>query len=155
MKAVVKGIEIEGTPAEIAELLNSIESTALQLSALQTPPEVNQDRPDDLDGESSITADLAYRILKRIPLSDMQKAFLLTVRAEHPDWVRASKIQSEQSWSGTQLGGVLGGLGRRLSATKGVGSSDALWVWRWDDDEGEYAYRLPSAVVEALKRLGL
>jgi hypothetical protein len=154
MRAVVKGIEIEGTPAEIAALINSLEEAFPQSDHVQPRSQSNQRAGGD-DEESTITADLAYRILRRIPLSDMQKSFLLIVKAAYPDWVRASQVQSELSWTGTQLGGVLGGLGRRLSATKGVGHGDALWVWKWDDDEGEYAYRLPSASVEALDRMGL
>jgi hypothetical protein len=67
----------------------------------------------------------------------------------------ASEIQEKMSWNGTQFGGVLGGLGRRLTATKGYKSGFVLWNWKWDDDEGEYAYRLPDAVLSALDRMEL
>jgi hypothetical protein len=154
MRATIEGIEIEGTPSEIADLLASIR---LSNNARETgsPKATTTDQIDDDEPEGVITAKFAYRTLRRIPLSPAQKALFLELKKAHPNWILASEIQEKMSWTGTQLGGVLGGLGRRLTATKGYKSGFVLWNWKWDDDEGEYAYQLPDPVLAALNRLEL
>jgi hypothetical protein len=155
MRATIDGVEIEGTPAEIAELLASLRVTsgAQNLDAPE-PAATNPVDPDEGD-EQVVTSQFAYRALRRIPLSASQRALFLALKAKHPKWTLASEIQEKMSWSGTQLGGVLGGLGRRLTATKGYKSGFVLWDWKWDDDEGQYAYRLPDAVLAALDRMDM
>jgi hypothetical protein len=152
MRAFIQGIEIEGTPQEIAALLKSIRPDGYRKIA---DPEFSQ-APAVSDGdEEGITTEFAYRTLRRIPLSAYQKELLLALKGAYPDWILASTIQQKMSWSGTQLGGVLGGLGRRLTATKGYKPGFELWNWKLDEDEGEYSYRLPDAVLRALDRMEL
>ncbi|MBL43318.1 MAG: hypothetical protein CMN71_00970 [Sphingomonadaceae bacterium] len=147
MRATVNGIEVEGTPSEIAELLD-----AMGKSSGGDPAQPQSDTQPDGD-EVEITEQFAYRTLKRIPLSSFQKSLLKSLRRAHPEWLLASEISRQHGWTGTQLGGVLGGLGRRLTATKGYQYGYELWNWKWDEDEGEYAYRLPEAVIAAFDRL--
>jgi hypothetical protein len=153
MRATIEGVEIEGTPEEIAALLRSIRGHSRLSEAAVAPATSAVPGEPEVDDEKDITTQFAYRTLRRIPLSAFQKALFSVLRRAYPDWTLASEIQKQMSWSGTQLGGVLGGLGRRLTATKGYKPGFVLWDWKWDDDEGEYAYRLPEAVIAALDRM--
>ncbi|MEZ5742846.1 MAG: hypothetical protein R3D89_03685 [Sphingomonadaceae bacterium] len=154
MRATVDGIEIEGTPEEIAEFVATIRSQ-------RTPPVSVEDRNSEISNNTSsleatdggITEKFAYRTLRRLPLSAFQKELLKTLRDAHPGWVLSSNLQTALDCSPTQLGGVFGGLGRRVTATKGYETGFDLWEWKWDDDEGEYAYRLPSNTISALDRV--
>ena len=149
MRATIEGIEIEGTPEEIAQFLATIRGVKprpFTSSDDETIVEVDEDR---------ITEQFAYRTLRRIPLSTAQNKLLRALKTAHPKWLRSSELQKALDWSPTQLGGVFGGLGRRVSATKGHKAGFNLWEWTWDVDEGEYAYRLPEAVLAALARAGL
>ncbi len=153
MRAVIQGIEVEGTPQEIAQFIETLGIAGKAGAELAVAPS-NTDSAASED-EEGITADFAYRTLRRLPLSQMQKSLLLSLRHTYPEWVCASAIQSEMGWTGTQFGGVLGGLGRRLTATKGYKAGYLLWQWKWNDDEGEYTYRLSDGVVAAIDRMEL
>ncbi|MBV9932153.1 MAG: hypothetical protein JO013_14585 [Alphaproteobacteria bacterium] len=155
MRATIEGVEIEGTPEEIAILLRSIRGDSRGPETVAAPAISAAPEEAEADDEHGITSKFAYRTLRRIPLSASQRALFSVLKQAYPDWTLASEIQRQLSWTGTQLGGVLGGLGRRLTATKGYKSGFVLWEWQWDDDEGEYSYRLPQAVIAALDRMGL
>lgn len=151
MRATVNGIEIEGTPEEIASFLTFVENRK----------EVPDDSPDtpiktltSLETDE-ITDKFAYRALRRLPLSAAQKALLGALRDAHPNWLTSSELQNALQCSPTSLGGVLGGLGRRVSATKGYETGYSLWEWKWDDDEGEWTYHLSDSVLSALDRVGV
>ena len=146
MRAKIHGVEVEGTPEEIAAFAALFQQTAIvdSASVSDVPP-----RAADVQ-EDEITEAFAYRVLNRRPLSTAQKCVLTGLERRHPNWTLASELQKENGWDGTQLGGVLGGLGRRLTATKDYKRGYHLWEWKWDEDEGEWAYRLPNVVVSAL-----
>lgn len=150
MRATIDGIEIEGTPEEVARFVAEFRGD-------KSPDAPSGDRKgesaDNDDGE--ITEQFAYRTLRRLPLSKAQKRLLITLRNAYPTWMLSSQLQTALDCTPMQIGGILGGLGRRLSATKGYRNTYCLWDWKWDVDEGEYAYRLPSAVLAALDRVGL
>lgn len=151
MRAIVDGIEIEGTPAEVAEFVRS----------MKIDPDISGVRTENAHSsiheteDSAITENFAYRVLKRRALSSNQRQLLTVLKKANDEWILASEITRHFGWDGTQLGGVLGGLGRRITATKGYKDGYALWDWRWDDDEGTWAYRLPKAVLAALDRIEL
>src|ERR1044072_4888662 len=103
MRATIEGVEIEGSPEEIASLLRSIrdhsrppEAAAPAISA--APEEI------DADDDQGITTQFAYRTLRRIPLSTSQRALFGVLKRAYPKWTLASEIQRQMSWSGTQLG---------------------------------------------------
>ena len=150
MRATIDGVEIEGTPAEVAAFL-----AAIRADFKQSPKKVEVDTTAESDNQTEITENFAYRALRRLPLSVAQKLLLRTLKAAHPKWTLSSQLQTALNCSPTSLGGVFGGLGRRVSATKGYASSFNLWDWMWDDDEGEWAYKLPDAVMIALDRAGV
>jgi predicted transcriptional regulator with HTH domain len=153
MRAVVDGIEIEGTPQEVAAFISAIRD--------QKPTRADSALLKDIENKSEyededrITERFAYRTIKRIPISESQKKLLQSLKNAHPKWMRSSELQAALDWTPNQLGGVFGGLGRRLSATEGYIADYLLWDTKWDIDEGEYSYRLPDNVVTALTRAGL
>ncbi len=151
MRATVNGIEVEGTPEEIARLY-----AAMKPDFPETLASDETESPESEESEGDgITDKFAYRALRRLPLSEAQKSLLKALKSAHPGWLLSSDLQIALNCSPTSLGGVLGGLGRRISATKGHRADYNLWDWKWDDDEGQYAYRLPEAVLSALERAGL
>jgi hypothetical protein len=149
MRATIDGMEVEGTPEEIAQLLAAIKPVAT--SSVKS----SHAAVDDLELLDGIPESFAYRAIKRLPLSKAQQSLLHTLKKAHPNWVLSSQLQSELDCSPTSLGGVFGGLGRRVSATKDHKDGYRLWNWQWDEDEGEWAYRLPATVVSALTRAGI
>jgi predicted transcriptional regulator with HTH domain len=153
VRAIVDGIEIEGTPDEIAAFVSAIRDQ--KPIAADTEALKNIENKLETDDDGGITERFAYRTIKRIPISESQKSLLQALRSTHPKWIRSSELQKALGWNPNQLGGVLGGLGRRLSATEGYIGDYHLWDWKWDIDEGEFSYRLPDNVVAALTRAGL
>jgi hypothetical protein len=151
MKATVEGVEIEGTPSEIAEFIAIAKSQDIGVSAIA--PEAGPEQAD-LD-DNPISQRFAYRALRRLPLSDAQKGLLRALRNRLPNWMLSSELKAELNCSATQLGGILGGLGRRVSATNGFKSGLSLWECKWDEDEGQWAYRLPANVTAALDEIEL
>lgn len=151
MRATVNGMEVEGTPEEIARLYTAMNVIATEAPVSEAKKISESDAPQGEDAAEKF----AYRALRRLPMSQAQKALFNALRNAHPGWLLSSELQTALNCSPTSLGGVLGGLGRRVSATKGYNSDYNLWEWKWDDDEGEYAYRLPEAVLSALDRAGL
>jgi predicted transcriptional regulator with HTH domain len=154
MRATFDGIEIEGTPDEIAKFVTSIRSVRLgYLARPSVEGEGEAPSPDEDDAEVGITEQFAYRTLRRLPLSKFQKDLLISLKDAHPGWKLSSELQEALNCSPTQLGGIFGGLGRRVTATKGYKTGYGLWEWKWDDDEGEYAYRLPDGTMKALAKV--
>jgi hypothetical protein len=151
MRAVVDGIEIEGTPAEVAEFVRSLkgrtEATDVSLGKEQSFTEEIE--------SSEINEKFAYRVLKRRPLSANQVQLLSFLNEAQGNWVLASELKEKFGWDGPTLGGILGGLGRRLTATKGYKNGYHLWHWQWNEDEGEWEYMLPGAMIAALIKLDL
>lgn len=151
MRAVVEGIEIEGTPAEVAEFVRSLKVHAKATEA----PSGDDQLPKEQSEYPEINEKFAYRVLRRRPLSANQMHLLSALKEARGNWVCASELKARFAWDGPQLGGVLGGLGRRLTSTDGYQDEYHLWHWQWNEDEGEWEYRLPAAVIAALIRLGL
>lgn len=151
MRATVNGIEVEGTPEEIARLYAAMKPNlpTTLVSESSKSPEFGASEDEGAHEK------FAYRALRRLPLSEAQKSLLKALKNAHPGWLLSSDLQGELNCSPTSLGGVLGGLGRRVSATKGHKAEYNLWDWKWDEDEGQYAYRLPEAALSALERAGV
>ena len=149
MRATFDGMEVEGTPEEIAKFYAAIRPARRDLSSASNNDEMlSAETP-----EGGISEAFAYRALRRLPLSSAQKSLLKVLRDAHPNWVLSSELQAEMKCSPTSLGGVFGGLGRRISATKDHRAGYNLWDWKWNEDEGEWTYRLPEAVISALARV--
>ena len=150
MRATVEGVEIEGTPEEIAAFLRAQRQTQLfrKLVGLGDTP----DDEDSSDNERFASERIAYRALRRRPLSSNQQKLFKHLSASHPSWETATSLQQALGLTPNQLGGLLGGIGRRLSTTDGYVKDSSMFEWMWHADHGEYAYRLPPSVQKAVLR---
>ena len=147
MKARIGSVEVEGTPQEISQLLWSMGVHDLR-SAEPPTTEVKQ-------REEAVSEDVAFRTLKRRPLSDHQRALFKTLRENHPDWTSAVDLQKATKYNPNQLAGLLGALGKRVSSTDGYVPGSLLLDYRWDYDDDCYYYRLPESVKRAVERAGI
>lgn len=145
MKAKIGNVELEGTPAEIGQLLFSL--------GLQPRTDASTSSGE---GEGDfVSEEVAFRTLKRRPLSDHQKAFFSALRKNHPDWTNAIELQKATDYTSNQLSGLLGAIGKRVGSTEGHVPGSSLLQYRWDYDNDCYEYRLPDQVKAAVERAGL
>ncbi len=149
MRATISGITVEGTPEEIAALIRAHSSS----DAEQAMTEESVFSKEIDDDERFASEKIAYRALRRRPLSSAQRIVFRTLMNAYPDWVSAADLQSATGYNGNQLGGLFGGIGRRLSSTEGHALGSAMFEWMWHPDEHQYVYRLPPSVYHAVKRI--
>jgi hypothetical protein len=148
MKAVIEGMQVEGTPTEIAELHRALRGTDLA----HAPLESNQNQ-QGASGE--ITEAFAMRVLQRKPLSEAQQKILSKLAAKHPTWTSFEELQIATGYSKAQLSGALGALGRRVAATPGFAPGMVFLTWDWDESASSYNYFLPDPTFAAIERAGL
>ncbi len=145
MKACVNGMEIEGTPVEIAEFL----------AALNSRP-VIQKTGSKSDTNSTIdlfvNEDVAFRALKRRSLSREQRLFLAKLASEHSKWASATDLQMATGYSKAQFAGLLGAFGKRVSSTVGYKAGTWFYEREWNYDKDCYQYRLPEHLVDVVER---
>ncbi len=149
MRVTIRGFEVEGTPEEVAALIRAQASEAPDRAP--SPPEEAEEAV--ADDERFASEKIAYRALRRRPLSSAQRVLFRTLLNAYPGWVSASELQAATSYSPNQLGGLLGAIGRRLSQTEGYVRGSALLEWMWDADENQYRYRLPPSASHAVRRI--
>jgi uncharacterized protein (DUF1684 family) len=155
MRITIKGFEIEGTPDEVAALLRAQESSDIGRAQMRTDEALKSDINAAVIEEDGRFASekIAYRALRRRPLSAAQRDLFRALLKAYPNWVSSSDLQVATKYSPNQLGGLLGAIGRRLSQTDGYVRNTSIIEWLWNSDESEYAYRLPPSVVEAVRRI--
>lgn len=149
MRVSIDGFEVEGTPEEVAALLKAHKGRETQYLSSIEPQNLDEIQSDERFASEKI----AYRALRRRPLSAAQRSLFRILRDAHPGWVSASKLREAMGYSGNQLGGLLGAIGRRLSQTEGHALGSSMFEWMWDADESEYVYRLPPSVLNAVRRI--
>ncbi|WP_326913427.1 hypothetical protein [Sphingopyxis chilensis] len=149
MRITINGFEVEGTPDEIAALIRA----QGQAPTAEASPKSLLIESNDDDDERFASEKIAYRALRRRPLSVAQRSLFRSLLDAYPEWVSASDLQTATSYNPNQLGGLLGAIGRRLSQTEGHALGSSLIEWVWNADEGEYAYRLPPSVCAAVRRI--
>jgi hypothetical protein len=147
MKAKIGSVEVEGTPQEISQLLWSM--------GVHEVAELRAKTPRAGGDKGTVSQDVAFRMLKRRPLSETQKALFSLLRANHPEWTSAKALQKATKYRPNQLAGLLGALGKRVSSTEGYVPGSILLDYRWDYDDDCYYYRLPDDVKAAVERAGL
>ena len=146
MKARIGSVEVEGTPEEIGRLIRDLE----------TLPSSSGDKRATDDGDRRFVDEgVAFKMIKRRPLSDGQKALIEKLGSEHPSWTSAKDLQKATKFNANQLAGLLGAFGKRVSSTEGYIQGSILFDYRWDYDHDCYFYRLPEGVLAAVKRAGL
>ena len=147
MKAKIGNIEVDGTPDEIADLLSR-----MPLASFPVAPASGQS-PNA--GRHFVSEELAFRVLKRRPLSREQRAVLSTLKANYPAWTPAKDLQEATNYNRNQLAGLFGAFGKRVAATDGFVEHTWFFDAEWNYDVDCYQYRLPESVKDAVERAGL
>lgn len=149
MKAVIDGMEVEGSPAEIAELHKALRGPAVDgVVGYSISTVSNHDK-------SPMTEAFAMRVLQRKPLSDAQRKILSKLASKHPNWTSFEELQDATGYTSAQLSGALGAFARRVSLTPDYADGMVFLSWDWDSNASSYNYYLTDASVAAVKRVGL
>lgn len=147
MKAKIGNVEVEGTPDEIAELLRR-----MPLASFPVAPA--RDQPSSA-GRHYVSEEVAFRVLKRRPLSGEQKTVLSSLKANYPAWTLAKDLQKATGYNRNQLAGLFGAFGKRVASTDGYVEHTWFFDAEWNYDADCYQYRLPPGVKTAVERAGL
>ncbi|MEA3053316.1 MAG: hypothetical protein QOG72_2219 [Sphingomonadales bacterium] len=147
MKAKIGSIEVEGTPDEIATLLQRIN---FEGRSAGLPPE-----PPATAGRHYVSEEVAFRALKRRSLSVPQGLVLSKLKADYPAWTLAKDLQTITGYNRNQLAGLFGAFGKRVAGTDGYLRDTWLFDVEWNYDADCYQYRLPPTVHSALERAGI
>ena len=152
MRVTIDGFEVEGTPEEVAALIRAHGAAGV---VGKSADQVERDEPvgSEPDDERFASEKIAFRALRRRPLSSAQRILFRTLLDAYPGWVSASQLQAATSYNPNQLGGLLGAIGRRLSQTDGYVRDSTIIEWMWDADDNEYFYRLPPSARKAVERI--
>ncbi|MBA3651644.1 MAG: hypothetical protein H0W66_09250 [Chthoniobacterales bacterium] len=145
MRAKIGSVEIEGTPDEISALLRS-----LPLGTLDAP------KANLLTSNGKyVSEEIAFRVLKRRPLSKEQRILLSLLVQNFPNWTNAKDLQKATKYRPSQLAGLLGAFGKRVGATEGYSAGFWFFDQEWDYEQDCNRYRLPEGVINAARRAGL
>ena len=148
VKAKIDGIEVEGTPDELARFARMMQFEFAG-TAILSHANVGSEATKFVDEE------FAFRVLKRRSLSNEQKAFLSLLHTKSPSWVSALDLQEATKYRPNQLSGLLGAFGKRVASTEGYREGASFFEVEWDYDEDCYKYRLPEGSLAAVKRAGI
>lgn len=149
MRVTIDGFQVEGTPEEVAALIRAQGSGA----SAKEPPEKATSDDAAIEDDRFASEKIAYRALRRRAMSSAQRILFRTLLEAYPEWVGAKRLQAATGYNPNQFGGLLGGIGRRLSETEGFVRDSSFFEWMWDADENEYSYRLPPSVRNAVERI--
>jgi hypothetical protein len=153
MKAKIGDLEVDGTPDEIAKLVNALEQGPL--SAWRSLAGRNLLKPKEASSGPFVSQEIAFRVIKRRPLSQEQSKMLSILRKAGDEWVSAKALQASLGYSSSQLAGMLGAFGKRLSGTDGYIEGTWFFDQDWDYASSCYQYRLPDSVRSAVVKAGV
>jgi len=146
MRAKIGSVEIEGTAEEISAVLRS-----LPLGTLDHSPLIESAAKSG----KFVPEELAFRVLKRRPLSSEQRPLLSLLARNHPSWTSAFELQKATKYKPSQLAGLLGAFGKRVTATNGYLAGMWFFDQEWDYEQDCNRYRLPEGVLNAVRRAGI
>lgn len=145
----------EGTLDEIRALQREMMNSGGPALAVALAPQPQSLQPGLTPGRQFASADLAFRVLTRRPLSLEQRAVIVAIYNSHPDGILATELQAQINYSTSQFAGLMGALGRRFVNTPGY--VDYTWLFdnQWQAEQGCNRYRFPESVREAIEKAGL
>jgi hypothetical protein len=152
MKARIGEIEIDGTPEEIGILIRRLELGPFG-NLLAHKRDFLQSKPEKSD--LFVSEDVAFRVLKRRPLSEAQSKVLSLLGKSDSKWTSAKDIQAAAGYNASQLAGLFGAFGKRVSGTPGHIKDTLFFDQKWDYEKDCYKYRLPEGSMSAVKRAGI
>jgi hypothetical protein len=153
MKAKLGEIEFEGTPEEIAAMIRSLElgwtgKVLNKRDFLQPIPQIAPASDNEF-----VSEEVAFKAIKRRPLSSNQAILLACLLKKKGDWAPAIELQQALQYSPSQLSGLFGAFGKRVSGTDGYIDGTSFFELEWDYEIDCYKYRLPSGVLKAVTRV--
>ena len=144
-------IRVEGTPAEISDVLRALPGAAMvQTAAVELTDEAIESSTSPEEDARFVTTRFARRALKRLKLSKPMKKVLRALYKAETEWLPLATLQDVAGYSPAQFAGLMGAFGRRLANTEGYDSEAEFFEYDWDDDGETWNYRLPETVREAL-----
>ena len=149
-------IRIEGTSAELSEVLRALPGTAMVHTAAVelTDKVVDSSTTSESSEEASrfVTIRFARLALTRIPLSKAMKRVLRALHEAEEKWLPQAMLQDVAGYSRPkQLAGLMGAFGKRLANTEGFDPGAWFFEYDWDEEEEIWNYRLPETVRKALE----
>ena len=159
MKAMFEGVEIEGTPDEIAEYIRNmrhgesgmaklVRATRHDAGIIRSSSHPNQKA--DIEEEK-----FCRLALRRRPLSAAQQDLLGALARNYPEWTSFTQLQEATSYSERQLSGLFGAFSRRLGSTRGYREDRPFLEWKWGVDGKSCDYRLSESAYDAVRDLRL
>ena len=144
---------VEGTQEEIAKTFPHL-GVDQAIGATPSPPVTtthNIHAPAErLD--STVSVEIARKIMNRIPLSNEQRQVLVAVYEAYPNKISAAELSSLIGYTRAQFSGLMGAWGRRISNTPGYEGGDWFWEQEWDYENGMNLYSLAEPVREAIRQ---
>jgi hypothetical protein len=137
-------IEVQdGTPEEIFALARLM---ADKLPSASKPSAASASSAD-------MSEEVAFKVLKRRPLSEAQAKLLAFLLQNEGAWTTAKDLQKATNYNASQLAGLFGAFGKRVSGTEGFVEGTSFFEWEWDYEVDCYKYRLPVDVLRAVARV--
>lgn len=156
----------EGTPDEISKVMQTMEPASgsgvvavpAALEAKTRPPlplGTTKGSSESYEEKEFVTIEFAREVMTRIKLSDPLKNLLIALNAAHPKWVSAADLYKASGYEGQRFAGLMGAFGRRMKHTSGFNEEAYFFDFDWDDEASAWKYRLPEAVLEAMRLEGI
>ena len=159
VEEAMKMLVFEGTAEEISKVVDTLQSTATGTTlSVKLPDESSPSTMrSEVSGESTrfVSTAFARRVLTRRRLSGPVMAMLKTLYESHPEWVSSATLYDATGYTPAQFAGLKGAFGRRMSKTTGYDAQAEFFEWKENKETGEWEYRLPDTVREALRLEGL
>jgi predicted transcriptional regulator with HTH domain len=133
-------------PEGMAQLLIRLIDSLLLLLKEGEPPETDE-----------VTVADVRRMLTRRPVSEGQRALFRALYSAGDEGIALSSLAKAIRRSPSQLGGILGALGRRISTTKGLegkGATEVVINYS-KTDKGEWVYTIRPVLRKALEAEGI
>ena len=147
-------IRIEGTPAELSDVLRALPGTAMvHTAAVELTDEVVDSSTTSESSEEAsrfVTTGFARRALKRLKLSKPMKKVMRALYEAETERLPLATLQEVAGYTPAQFAGMMGAFHRRLVNTEGYDSDVKFFEYDWEEDGETWTYRLPETVREAL-----
>jgi hypothetical protein len=143
------GSTVEGSPQELAQFEEFSRHVGLRQPATPISAE------EITDDWEFVSADVAFRMLTRIKLSEQTQAVIAAIYNGGDKWTSAKKLQQVINYTPSQFAGLMGAFGRRLVNTPGWVAGSAFFDYKWDADQSCYLYRIPPTVRLAIEKARL
>lgn len=137
-----------GTPEEyekIAHLFCENPVTPAPFPKVKAAPEAIAEDAIEL------TPEVVERGLRRLPLSQNQRAILNAVVGASPGWINTEELAKATHLTRQQIAGVWGALGRRFANTEGWPSGKWPVKDQWDQEKSLWRYQASAVLCQLVK----